>query len=75
MLNESIFLDNELVLQECDIKLMPGNLYCMQGQSLYCQSHYDGDGSVPLLHDPQPRSDLRDEGEILIKPKTKKNMC
>nr|XP_020478263.1 LIM/homeobox protein Awh-like [Monopterus albus] len=44
--------------QECDVKLMPGTLYCMQGQNLYCQSHYHGDGSVPLSHDPQPTSNL-----------------
>ncbi|XP_050925076.1 LIM/homeobox protein Lhx9-like [Lates calcarifer] len=48
--------------QECDIKLMPGNLYCMQGQNLYCQSHYHGDGSVPPSHDPQPKPHLT-EGE------------
>ncbi|XP_071355624.1 LIM/homeobox protein Awh-like isoform X5 [Trachinotus anak] len=49
--------------QECDIKLMPGNLYCMQGQNLYCQSHYHGDGSVPLSHDPQPKPNLKDEAQ------------
>lgn len=39
--------------QECDVKLLPGNLYCVQGHNLYCQSHYHGDSSVPLSHDPQ----------------------
>lgn len=48
------------VLQECDVKLMPGNLYCMQGHNLYCQSHYHGDRSVPLSHDPQPKPNLTD---------------
>ncbi|KAM3595846.1 uncharacterized protein V6R79_003800 [Siganus canaliculatus] len=44
--------------QECDVKLIPGNLYCVQGQSLYCQSHYHGDGGhMTLPHDLQPRSD------------------
>ncbi|XP_059206093.1 LIM/homeobox protein Awh-like [Centropristis striata] len=35
--------------QECDVTLIPGNLYCMQGQNLYCQSHYhhDDSGNVP----------------------------
>lgn len=45
------------VLQECDVTLMPGNLYCMQGQNLYCQAHYQGDGGVP-----QPKPTLT-EGE------------
>uniref|UniRef100_UPI003AB05F80 LIM/homeobox protein Awh-like n=1 Tax=Centroberyx gerrardi TaxID=166262 RepID=UPI003AB05F80 len=50
--------------QECDIKLMPGNLYCMQGPNLYCQSHYHDNGSVPPSHDPHPKPDLKDgEGE------------
>ncbi|XP_034560968.1 LIM/homeobox protein Lhx9-like [Notolabrus celidotus] len=40
--------------QECDVKLIPGNLYCVQGQSLYCQSHYHEDRSVSLSHDLQP---------------------
>ncbi|XP_026156619.1 LIM/homeobox protein Lhx9-like [Mastacembelus armatus] len=44
--------------QECDVKLMPGNLYCMQGQNLYCQSHYHGGGSVPQSYDPQPKPNL-----------------
>ncbi|XP_070701963.1 LIM/homeobox protein Awh-like [Pempheris klunzingeri] len=53
--------------QECDVKLMPGNLYSVHGQNLYCQSHYHGDGSVPLTHDLQPQPNLKDgessEGE------------
>nr|XP_019966328.1 PREDICTED: LIM/homeobox protein Lhx9-like [Paralichthys olivaceus] len=46
--------------QECDVTLMPGNLYCVQGQSLYCQSHYHGDGTVPISHNPQLRPHLKD---------------
>ncbi|XP_039977224.1 LIM/homeobox protein Awh-like [Xiphias gladius] len=46
--------------QECEMKLTPGNLYCMQGQNLYCQSHYHDDGSVPLSHDPQPKPNLKE---------------
>ncbi|XP_028275988.1 LIM/homeobox protein Awh-like [Parambassis ranga] len=47
--------------QECDVKLMPGNLYCMQGQNLYCQSHYHDDGGgVPLPHELQPKPDLKE---------------
>ncbi|XP_026012266.1 LIM/homeobox protein Awh-like [Astatotilapia calliptera] len=54
--------------QECDVKLMPGNLYCMQGANLYCQSHYQSDGGVQ----PPPRpaaqtmmfpNDIFSEGE------------
>ncbi|XP_074468594.1 LIM/homeobox protein Awh-like [Sebastes fasciatus] len=47
--------------QECDVTLIPGNLYCMQGQNLYCQSHYHDDGgNVPLSHDLQPKPNLKD---------------
>ncbi|KAM9339814.1 LIM/homeobox protein Lhx9-like [Symphorus nematophorus] len=46
--------------QECDVTLIPGNLYCMQGQNLYCQSHYHSDGSAPLSHDPQPKANLKE---------------
>ncbi|XP_035536735.1 LIM/homeobox protein Lhx9-like [Morone saxatilis] len=46
--------------QECDVKLIPGNLYCMQGQNLYCQSHYHGNGSVPLSHDVPPEANLKE---------------
>ncbi|KAM6973223.1 LIM/homeobox protein Lhx9-like [Aplochiton taeniatus] len=50
--------------QECDVTLMPGNLYCMQGQSLYCQSHYHDDHSLAVP--PPDTVDLRQtqrEGE------------
>ncbi|XP_064205043.1 LIM/homeobox protein Lhx9-like [Anguilla rostrata] len=30
--------------QECDVTLLPGNLYCARGRSLYCQSHYQAEG-------------------------------
>uniref|UniRef100_UPI0037E7F574 LIM/homeobox protein Awh-like n=1 Tax=Semicossyphus pulcher TaxID=241346 RepID=UPI0037E7F574 len=46
--------------QECDVKLIPGNLYCMQGQNLYCQSHYQDDGNVPVSHDLQPETNLKE---------------
>ncbi|CDQ57399.1 unnamed protein product [Oncorhynchus mykiss] len=36
--------------QECDVTLMPGNLYSQHGQSLYCQSHYHDDSSAPPSH-------------------------
>ncbi|XP_068431437.1 LIM/homeobox protein Awh-like [Clinocottus analis] len=45
--------------QECDVTLLPGNLYCLQGRSLYCQSHY-GDGSVPVPRDAQPYPGLKE---------------
>uniref|UniRef100_A0A672FQG8 LIM/homeobox protein Lhx9 n=1 Tax=Salarias fasciatus TaxID=181472 RepID=A0A672FQG8_SALFA len=61
--------------QECDVALLPGSLYCMQGPNLYCQSHYqaelsrvspgpnqapgDGDESVSS---PEPRLDDRPAG-------------
>ncbi|KAK2830874.1 hypothetical protein Q5P01_018805 [Channa striata] len=44
--------------QKCDVKLLPGNLYCMQGQNLYCESHYYDDRGVPLAHDPQAKPHL-----------------
>ncbi|CAI5692081.1 unnamed protein product [Oreochromis niloticus] len=44
--------------QECDVKLMPGNLYCMQGANLYCQSHYQSDGGVQSPPDLQPKHHL-----------------
>uniref|UniRef100_A0A8C6M3F0 LIM/homeobox protein Lhx9 n=1 Tax=Nothobranchius furzeri TaxID=105023 RepID=A0A8C6M3F0_NOTFU len=37
--------------QECDVKLMPGNLYCMQGPNLYCQAHYHAEGGSLVPHD------------------------
>ncbi|XP_015249504.1 PREDICTED: LIM/homeobox protein Lhx9-like [Cyprinodon variegatus] len=46
--------------QECDLKLMPGSLYCMQGPNLYCQSHYSGNGGNLLLQDPS-QSHLKEE--------------
>ncbi|KAL6100258.1 uncharacterized protein ACO6RY_01904 [Pungitius sinensis] len=47
--------------QECDVTLTPGNLYCLQGHNLYCQSHYHGDdGGVPGSRDLHPNPDLRD---------------
>nr|XP_033493151.1 LIM/homeobox protein Lhx9-like [Epinephelus lanceolatus] len=47
--------------QECDVTLIPGNLYCMQGQNLYCQSHYhDDSGSVSLSRDLQPKLNLKE---------------
>ncbi|CAB1451492.1 unnamed protein product [Pleuronectes platessa] len=46
--------------QECDVTLMPGNLYCVQGQSLYCQSHYHGDGTGDMSHNAQLRLHLKD---------------
>ncbi|XP_062266222.1 LIM/homeobox protein Awh-like [Platichthys flesus] len=50
--------------QECDVTLMPGNLYCVQGQSLYCQSHYQGDGTGAMSHNARLRPPLKDgEGE------------
>uniref|UniRef100_G3P5H7 LIM/homeobox protein Lhx9 n=1 Tax=Gasterosteus aculeatus aculeatus TaxID=481459 RepID=G3P5H7_GASAC len=49
--------------QECDVTLTPGNLYCLQGHNLYCQSHYHGDeGGVQRPRDLQPNPNLR-EGE------------
>ncbi|XP_029023670.1 LIM/homeobox protein Awh-like isoform X2 [Betta splendens] len=51
--------------QECEVKLVPGNLYCMQGQNLYCQAHYHGDESIPPSTDPQPRTSLT-EGQVQV---------
>lgn len=56
------------VLQECDVKLMPGNLYCMQGANLYCQSHYQSDGGVQSPPDLQPKHHLDGECEELLGP-------
>lgn len=56
------------VLQECDVKLMPGNLYCMQGANLYCQSHYQSDGGVQPPPDLQPKQHLDGECEELLRP-------
>ena len=57
--------DGGRVLQECDVKLIPGNLYVMHGHNLYCQTHYHGDRSVPLSHDLQPDANQR-EGERYV---------
>lgn len=54
-----------MMLQECDVKLIPGNLYVMHGHNLYCQTHYHGDGSVPLSHDLPPEANQR-EGERCV---------
>lgn len=52
-----------MLFQECDVTLTPGNLYCLQGHNLYCQSHYHGDeGGVQRPRDLQPNPNLR-EGE------------
>ncbi|CAJ1082865.1 LIM/homeobox protein Lhx9-like [Xyrichtys novacula] len=51
--------------QECDVKLIPGNLYCMQGQNLYCQSHYHDDQSASLSHGLQPDQSTT-EGESAL---------
>ncbi|XP_076862391.1 LIM/homeobox protein Awh-like isoform X2 [Brachyhypopomus gauderio] len=64
--------------QECDVTLLPGNLYCVEGQSLFCQSHYHGDSGTPLcvswqqsvsqgdgeepVSSPEPRLDERARG-------------
>ncbi|XP_020562626.2 LIM/homeobox protein Awh-like [Oryzias latipes] len=47
--------------QECDVKLLPGNLYCMQGANLYCESHYQEDGGSVSHHDPSMRLSLSEE--------------
>ncbi|KAJ8367032.1 hypothetical protein AAFF_G00333690 [Aldrovandia affinis] len=36
--------------QECDVTLLPGNLYCARGRSLYCQSHYQAEGRTRPSH-------------------------
>ncbi|XP_023144673.2 LIM/homeobox protein Awh-like isoform X2 [Amphiprion ocellaris] len=46
--------------QECDVKLMPGNLYCMQGLNLYCQSHYHDDGGALPPFDVQTKTNLKE---------------
>ncbi|KAL7858764.1 hypothetical protein AOLI_G00188660 [Acnodon oligacanthus] len=58
--------------QECDVTLLPGNLYCVEGRSLYCQSHYQTDESLQLTNSqgdgeepvssPEPRLDERVPG-------------
>ncbi|KAM6899617.1 LIM/homeobox protein Awh-like [Xenentodon cancila] len=50
--------------QECDVKLIPGNLYCMQGPNLYCQSHYHDDGGNLQSHSPSLNPNVTEgEGE------------
>ncbi|XP_030203735.1 LIM/homeobox protein Lhx9 isoform X1 [Gadus morhua] len=56
--------------QECDITLLPGNLYFLQGRSLYCQSHYHGNtphntasGKEGEESASSPESRLDDRGE------------
>ncbi|XP_063755760.1 LIM/homeobox protein Lhx9-like [Eleginops maclovinus] len=47
--------------QECDVRLIPGNLYCMQGYKLYCQFHYHDDGrNVLPSNDLQPKTNLKE---------------
>ncbi|KPP74770.1 hypothetical protein Z043_106041, partial [Scleropages formosus] len=36
--------------QECNVALMPGNLYCMQGNTLYCQAHSHASTRTHTLH-------------------------
>ncbi|XP_054462605.1 LIM/homeobox protein Awh-like [Anoplopoma fimbria] len=56
--------------QECDVTLIPGSLYCIQGQSLYCQSHYHAGGAQNQVSaegeesgsSPEPRLDDRAAG-------------
>ncbi|XP_036001372.1 LIM/homeobox protein Lhx9 [Fundulus heteroclitus] len=55
--------------QECDLKLMPGNLYCMKGPNLYCQSHYHGDGGNLPMQD-SSQSQLK---EVCLTPDTGQN--
>ncbi|XP_056154028.1 LIM/homeobox protein Lhx9-like [Lampris incognitus] len=50
--------------QECDATLTPGSLYCMQGQDLYCQSHYHGNGSAQPSHDLHPKPNSRGEESL-----------
>ncbi|TDH03681.1 hypothetical protein EPR50_G00144430 [Perca flavescens] len=49
--------------QECDVTLIPGNLYCMQGQNLYCQSHYHGDDLQPKPSLKEAQNQVSGEGE------------
>ncbi|XP_071355620.1 LIM/homeobox protein Lhx9-like isoform X2 [Trachinotus anak] len=51
-----------LVMRSGEFTFHPHCFSC-QGQNLYCQSHYHGDGSVPLSHDPQPKPNLKDEAQ------------
>ncbi|KAF1382072.1 hypothetical protein PFLUV_G00160640 [Perca fluviatilis] len=49
--------------QECDVALIPGNLYCMQGQNLYCQSHYHVDDLQPKPGLKEALNQVSGEGE------------
>ncbi|XP_036371970.1 LIM/homeobox protein Lhx2-like [Megalops cyprinoides] len=49
--------------QECDVTLLPGNLYYVQGRSLYCQSHYQAGNRTHPSHPRHPRPAEREEGE------------
>uniref|UniRef100_A0A8D0A8I5 LIM/homeobox protein Lhx9 n=1 Tax=Sander lucioperca TaxID=283035 RepID=A0A8D0A8I5_SANLU len=51
--------------QVCDVTLIPGNLYCMQGQNLYCQSHYHVDDLQPKpnLKEGKTQNQVSGEGE------------
>ncbi|KAM9385888.1 LIM/homeobox protein Awh-like [Pholidichthys leucotaenia] len=51
--------------QECDITLTPGNLYCMQGPNIYCQSHYQSQEGTMGHQDPQPKAHLK-EGKLQV---------
>ncbi|XP_076017914.1 LIM domain only protein 3-like [Genypterus blacodes] len=51
------FHPNCFCCQQCEVKLLPGNLYSLQGQSLYCQSHYHGDGASQDL---QPNQNMKE---------------
>ncbi|KAJ8334981.1 hypothetical protein SKAU_G00406200 [Synaphobranchus kaupii] len=48
--------------QECDVTLLPGNLYCARGRSLYCQSHYQAEGRTRPPVPDQLRQADRDVG-------------
>ncbi|XP_054600986.2 LIM/homeobox protein Awh [Nothobranchius furzeri] len=52
--------------QECDVKLMPGNLYCMQGPNLYCQAHYHAEGGSLVPHDSTQPAMKEETGPIQV---------
>ncbi|XP_028824049.1 LIM/homeobox protein ttx-3-like isoform X2 [Denticeps clupeoides] len=56
--------------EECDVTLLPGHLYCMEGQSLFCQSHYHSNSITPPFPSPvnQMQQDLG-EAESVQSPK------
>ncbi|XP_036417897.1 LIM/homeobox protein Lhx9-like [Colossoma macropomum] len=49
--------------QECDVTLLPGNLYCVEGRSLYCQSHYQTDESSLSLQLTNSQVQVSRDGE------------